>query len=102
VLGALKAVEDALVALQGDRLRLVALRAAATAAASAATLAGQRFASGLADFQVVLETQRTAFSAQDAMLGAQADLARDHVLLYRALGGGWRSAETRTARAAPP
>jgi outer membrane protein TolC len=47
VLVALKEVEDALVALLGDRLRLASLGTAAVAAASADTLARQRFASGL-------------------------------------------------------
>jgi outer membrane protein, multidrug efflux system len=80
-------------------LRSAALATAAAAAANAATLAGQRYRGGLVDFQVVLDTQRTAYSAQDAVLGARADLARDHVLLYLALGGGWRSAPLQAAQA---
>jgi multidrug efflux system outer membrane protein len=99
VLGALKDVEDALVALQGDRSRLTALRRAAVSAGRAAVLAEQRFSGGLVDFQTVLQTQRTAFSARDAELGARADLARDHVELYRALGGGWRAAPALAAQA---
>lgn len=102
VLLALQQVEDTLVALQGNRLRLDALRRAADAAVNAATLARQRFESGLVDFQVVLDTQRTAFSAQDAVLDARADAARLHVQLYRALGGGWQDAPLRTTRAGPP
>jgi outer membrane protein, multidrug efflux system len=102
VLGALKEVEDALVALQGDRLRLASLGTAAAAAANAAQLARLRFNSGLVDFQIVLDTQRTAFSAEDAVVGARADLARDHVQLYRALGGGWRAAPALAAQAPTP
>ena len=90
VLTALKDVEDALVALQGDRERLARLRAAATAADNAALLARQRYASGLVDFQTVLETQRSQLSAQDSVASAGADLAGDHVRLYKALGGGWQ------------
>lgn len=89
VLGALKDVEDALVALQGDRERLARLRDAADAASNAALLARQRYASGLVDFQTVLETQRTQLSAQDNVAASQADVASDHVRLYKALGGGW-------------
>lgn len=92
VLGALKDVEDALVALRRDRERLVSLRVAATAASNAALLARQRFSSGLVDFQTVLETQRTQFSAQDAVVSTSADLSNDHVNLFKALGGGWREA----------
>jgi hypothetical protein len=50
VLTALKDVEDALVALRGDRERLVRLQAAADAAGNAALLAQQRYSSGLIDF----------------------------------------------------
>jgi NodT family efflux transporter outer membrane factor (OMF) lipoprotein len=89
VLAALKDVEDALVALQGDRERLANLRSAAEAADNAALLARQRYASGLVDFQTVLETQRSQLSAQDSVASGSAELAADHVRLYKALGGGW-------------
>jgi NodT family efflux transporter outer membrane factor (OMF) lipoprotein len=90
VLKALKDVEDALIALRGDRLRLASLRNAGDAAANAAQLARQRFSTGLVDFQVVLETQRTQLTAQDNFASANADVSGDQVRLYRALGGGWR------------
>lgn len=90
VLTALKEVEDALVALAGDRERLLRLRNASEAAANAALIARQRYASGLVDFQTVLETQRSLFSTRDAVAGTAADLGADHVRLYKALGGGWQ------------
>ena len=90
VLAALKEVEDALIALQGDRNRLASLRSAGESAAAASLLARQRYRSGLVDFQVVLETQRTQFSTQDSVANANADVSSDHVRLYKALGGGWR------------
>jgi NodT family efflux transporter outer membrane factor (OMF) lipoprotein len=89
VLTALQEVEDALVALRGDRERLLRLSAAADAATNAATLARQRYGSGLVDFQTVLDTQRTQLSTQDGVASAGADVAADHVRLYKALGGGW-------------
>jgi outer membrane protein, multidrug efflux system len=91
VLGALQQVEDALVALRGDRLRLASLQLAARAASNAAALARQRYGSGLIDFQTVLETQRTQFSTQDGVATARADVSSDHVRLFTALGGGWTS-----------
>jgi outer membrane protein, multidrug efflux system len=91
VLGALKDVENALVALRGDRLRLASLRIAAEAAGNAALLARQRYSSGLVDFSTVLETQRNQLSTQDGVVGASADLGNDQVRLFTALGGGWRS-----------
>ena len=89
VLGALKDVEDALAALQGDRDRLAALQLAAQAAGNAAAMARQRYGSGLVDFQTVLETQRTLLGTQDAVALLHADIGADHVRLYKALGGGW-------------
>jgi len=89
VLTALKDVEDALVALKGDRARLIHLEGAATAAGNAALLAQQRYASGLIDFQTVLQTQRTLMTAQDSVASVRADISTDHVRLYKALGGGW-------------
>ncbi len=90
VLTALKDVEDALIALRGDRERLLRLQHAAEAAGNAALMARQRFSSGLVDFQTVLETQRTQLNTQDSVASAGADLSADHVRLYKALGGGWR------------
>ena len=76
VLTALKDVEDALVALRGDRERLVRLQRAAEAAGNAALLARQRYSSGLVDFQTVLDTQRTQLTTQDSVASARADLER--------------------------
>ncbi|MFO1298831.1 MAG: efflux transporter outer membrane subunit [Burkholderiaceae bacterium] len=89
VLAALKEVEDALVALRNDRAQLERLQNAAEAAANAALLAQQRYASGLIDFQVVLETQRTLLNTQDSVANTVAKVSADHVRLYKALGGGW-------------
>jgi NodT family efflux transporter outer membrane factor (OMF) lipoprotein len=93
VLTALKDVEDALVALQGDRERLARLQAATEAAANADLLARQRYASGLIDFRTVLDTQRTLLSTQDSVATTRASLSSDHVRLYKALGGGWTPAQ---------
>lgn len=89
VLTALKEVEDALVAIQGDQQRLTRLQTAASAAVNAELLARQRYQSGLIDFRTVLDTQRSLLSAQDSVATLQATLATDHVRLYKALGGGW-------------
>ena len=90
VLTALKEVEDALVALQGEAARLAHLQQAAQAAGNAALLAQQRYASGLIDFASVLETQRTQLATQDALATSQSNLGSNHVRLFKALGGGWQ------------
>ena len=101
VLGALQDVEDALVALRDDRARLASLKNAADAGTNAATLARLQYASGLVDFQVVLETQRTELSTQDGVSVADAAVSADTIGLYKALGGGWREEEMTAAAAAP-
>jgi outer membrane protein, multidrug efflux system len=94
ILTALQEVEDALVALRQDQVRLGNLQAAADAAGNAALLARQRYSSGLVDFQTVLDTQRTQLNAQDSVASTGATLSADHVRLYKALGGGWLPAAT--------
>ncbi|THF65399.1 efflux transporter outer membrane subunit [Pseudothauera rhizosphaerae] len=101
VLEALREVENALTALRTSRDALASLEQAAEAAATADTLAGQRYASGLVDFQVVLDTQRTRLNAEDAVASAAAQLAANHVQLYKALGGGW-SAQAESPAASTP
>jgi NodT family efflux transporter outer membrane factor (OMF) lipoprotein len=96
VLTALQEIEDALVALRGDLERLSRLKLASEAAGNAALMARQRYDSGLADFQVVLETQRSLLNAQDSVANASADVSSDHIRLYKALGGGWQTSETDT------
>ncbi|MDO8448503.1 MAG: efflux transporter outer membrane subunit [Rhodoferax sp.] len=98
VLTALQDVEDALVALQGDRERLARLEVAADAAANAELLARQRYSSGLIDFRSVLETQRTLLSTQDSVESTRASVSADHVRLYKALGGGWTPASDPATR----
>lgn len=90
VLAALKEVEDALVDLQGQQARQAALRDAEATARRAADTAAQRYASGLAAYPVVLDTQRSLISQQDSLAQTDAALLAAHVRLYKALGGGWQ------------
>ncbi len=100
VLGALQDVEDTLVALAGSTRQIDHLALALEAARAAATLAEQRYASGLIDFNTVLQAQRTRLSAEDALAAARTTRLTLHVRLYKALGGGWlpESIATETAR----
>lgn len=91
VLGALQGVEDAMAAMDSSAARSPQLQSAAQAAGRAATLARQRYASGLVDFQVVLETQRSQWTTEDALAQAHAMVSSDQVRLYQALGGGMSS-----------
>jgi NodT family efflux transporter outer membrane factor (OMF) lipoprotein len=89
VLAAFEDVENALVAYVEEEARRQSLARAATLARSAADLARDRYRSGLVDFQVVLEAQRSLLSAEDQLVTSSGNLASNLVRLYRALGGGW-------------
>lgn len=101
VLTALQDIEDALVALRKAHEQLAARQRAAAAARNAALLANNRYASGLIDFQTVLDTQRTQLIAQEGVAGTEAELGADYVRLYKALGGGWTPAAEEIEDAPP-
>lgn len=90
-LTALKEVESSLLALRQDSERLRSQGLAADAARQAAQLASLRYGSGLIDFQVVLETQRTALGTQDGLASTATEIDVERVRLFKALGGGWQA-----------
>lgn len=89
VLSALEEIENALKAYAAARERVAARHAAAESARNAAALSRNLYQSGLADFQQLLETQRTQLSAEDSLASAEALLRTSLITLYKALGGGW-------------
>lgn len=89
VLGALQDVEDNLAALAADRERVATLERALAAAESALALADARYRAGLTDFTTLLDSQRSALSARNALAAARTDLWLSHVRLAKALGGAW-------------
>jgi outer membrane protein TolC len=91
VLSALEEVENALASYAAARERLDARRAAAESARNAAELSRKLYQSGLADFQQVLETQRSQLTAEDNLAIADATLRTSLITLYKALGGGWEA-----------
>jgi outer membrane protein TolC len=101
---ALRDVENALVAYGEEQARRDALAVAARAAGTAADLAGQQYVSGLVDFQVVLDAQRSALVLQELLATSEAEVASNLVRLYKALGGGWTSlaSEIPEIQGAPP
>jgi outer membrane protein, multidrug efflux system len=89
VLTALEDVENALVALEKNRERDVALKSAVDSARLAATLARERYTVGLIDFESVLDTARTVLTAEESLARTSADGLQALVRLYKSLGGGW-------------
>lgn len=91
ILTALEDVENALVSYAAGRERLESRRRAAESARNAAQLARTLYEAGSADFQKVLDTDRTRLTAEDGLASAEGDLLAAVVKLYKALGGGWRA-----------
>lgn len=89
VLGALRDVENALVAYAEEQNRRQSLADAVGAAQSAAELAASQYAAGLIDFQAVLDTQRSLLSLQDQLSQSDAAVTSNLARLYKTLGGGW-------------
>jgi len=91
VLNALEEVENALVSYANNRRREQALREAADAAHNAVLMARHLYATGITDFQKVLDTERTLLTVQDSLKTTEAESIFALIRLYKALGGGWQA-----------
>jgi multidrug efflux system outer membrane protein len=60
------------------------------AATQAQTLSEARYKAGLDSYLVLLDAQRTRYSAAQALIGTQLALQANRIVLYKALGGGWK------------
>ncbi len=89
VLTALEDVENALVSLANSRQRQAQLARATDSGRSALEIARYRYASGLSDFQSVLDSQRTLLSLEEQLAGSSGETSNAQIRLYKALGGGW-------------
>jgi multidrug efflux system outer membrane protein len=87
---AFREVADALAgrASFGEQVR--AQRAQAEAEAARFKLADLRYRNGAASYLDVLDAQRALFGAQQAAIQVRLAQLQNQVLLYKALGGGWR------------
>jgi outer membrane protein, multidrug efflux system len=94
VLTALQQVEDALAAYGEDQARVASLKMAVAASRDARLLAAQRYQSGVASFIDVLDAERTEEQNELSLADATTTVSSDLVQLYRALGGGWESADS--------
>jgi multidrug efflux system outer membrane protein len=99
---AFREVEDALIAYRKAREALVEQTAAVRASREALGIAEFRYTAGLTSYLDVLDTQRTLLSAEVAEGRTLLVQLVAVVQLYRALGGGWDTAELEGALGAPP
>ncbi len=57
--------------------------------AASYSLARQRFVKGVASYLDVLDSQRSLYSAQQTLITIRLNKLKNHVTLYKVLGGGW-------------
>lgn len=94
---AFREVSDALAgrATFGEQLRAQILVAEAEAARY--RLSKLRYDNGIASYLDLLDSQRSLFAAQYAVVQTRLQQLQNQVLLYRALGGGWTAPEVSSA-----
>ena len=90
---AFKEVEDALISIRTYKEQLKAKEKQVKAAMNAERLAKMRYDKGVSSYLEVLDNQRSAFDAQLELSIVKRQLLDAYVALYKALGGGWLSAE---------
>lgn len=91
ILRALEDTENALTTLVHAQRQRDALHESRRASARAVELARDLNRSGLADFQRVLESQRSLYEASDAVALTDQQVLNGVIALYKALGGGWEA-----------
>jgi len=89
VLEAFKDVEDALVRIRAERQRNAQLRGGVADAERGLAAVNARYRTGLVDLTAVLDAQQSVLQDRDQLAQSDAQLRRDLVSLYKALGGGW-------------
>jgi hypothetical protein len=89
VLTALEDAENALNAYAREQVRRESLSQSVQANQQALDLSTQLYKSGLADFLHVLDSERSLYAAQDALVQSDQAVSLNLVQLYKALGGGW-------------
>lgn len=89
VLGALQETESALVAYSQERQTNELLKEAVAANRKAVELSTKLYTQGQTDFLSVLDTQRSLFASEVALVRSTESLNTDLIAVYKALGGGW-------------
>jgi len=92
VLGAVRDVEDALVAYSREKSRRASLAASVAAYSKAAQLSKQLYEGGTATYTELLNAEAALQSAENALAQSDAQLALDYIGLAKAFGGGWKLA----------
>jgi NodT family efflux transporter outer membrane factor (OMF) lipoprotein len=92
LLGALQDVETAYTDVRSQRERRDRLTDAVASARRSSELARELYSAGTTDFFSVLDAHTQVLDSERDLARAQTEAAVSSVALYRALGGGWRTA----------
>lgn len=91
ILTAISETDTTLAAAHNSRERLQRQQQVVTQAQLALQLAESRYRAGAIGQSTLLDTQRSLFQSQDALLQLQSAQLQTAVELYRALGGSWQA-----------
>ncbi len=94
VIQAAREVEDAMVAFVGSQQQDAILIKTVYSAKRSSELSMIRYQEGFADYQRVLDAQQALFAQQQRFVSNKGLAIRSLVSVYRALGGGWQTANT--------
>lgn len=92
VVNGLEDVENAVVSLSQDRVKLSKVSEAAASYRSVTQLTQSSYDSGASDFLDVLSAERSLYSAESSVIQSKVSLALDYIALNKALGAGWNGA----------
>ena len=101
VLGAVKEVDDSLVALAQERDRSAALDATTRERRTGLHHAESLYREGQIDLLQLLDAQRAVLAAELLAIDGQTQLALNTVQLAQALGGGWQDAPAASTTPSP-
>lgn len=93
IVGALEETDNALHGIKSAQDQAVYLEQALQHAQRAYELALMEYKTGIGDYAMLLEAQRSLLTAQESVKSNEAELSLQHVALYRALGGAWNPQE---------
>ena len=86
---AFREVADVLAQREGLQSQLDAQQSLTAAANAAFQLADVRFKNGVDSYLVVLDAQRTHYTAEQSLVTLQLNDATSQLTLYKVMGGGW-------------
>jgi NodT family efflux transporter outer membrane factor (OMF) lipoprotein len=102
ILTAFREVADLLVSIHNRTEQRNRQREQVKAAEIALDLAQVRYREGLVNYLDVLDAERTRLNAETQLVQTERARLTDMVNLFKALGGGWESAQPPVPQAAPP